>query len=52
MIVNEPHVDIRVHDAALPATLAAVIDRMLEKIPDARYARIRDAVCAIGQIGA
>ena len=52
MIVNEPHVDIRVHDAALPATLAAVIDRMLEKIPDARYARIRDAASAIGQIGA
>jgi serine/threonine protein kinase len=35
--VNEPHVDIRVHQPAVPAALAAVLDTTLRKKPDARY---------------
>lgn len=50
MIVNEPHVDMRIHDATLPAALAGIIDRMLQKNPERRYARVRDAAGAIGQI--
>lgn len=51
-IVNEPHADIRVHDAALPAGLARTLDRMLAKNPAARYMAVGDAACAIRQVAA
>ena len=35
--VNEPHVDIRLHEPALPAALLAVIDKALAKDVRARY---------------
>ena len=36
-IANEPHADIRTHNAALPACVAAIANRALAKDPDQRY---------------
>lgn len=52
MIAAEPHADIRTRDSGLPAGLAETLDRMLEKRPAARYARMGDAADALRQIAA
>jgi eukaryotic-like serine/threonine-protein kinase len=49
-IVNEPHADIRARVPALPASLAAVIDRMLAKAPGQRYRNARELARAIRRI--
>jgi len=36
-IANEPHPDIRTHNAKLPACVAAVVNRALAKSPEQRY---------------
>ena len=46
-MVNEKHRDIRTRDPALPSTLAAVLDRALEKRPEARYDNARELAAAI-----
>jgi serine/threonine-protein kinase len=38
-IANEPHVSANTINTAIPPCLAAIIDRMLEKVVDKRYAR-------------
>lgn len=49
-IVHEPHEDIRARLPALPASLAAVIDRMLAKAPAARYRNADELARAIRRI--
>jgi len=36
-IANEPHADIRTHNARLPACVAAIVNKALAKDPDQRY---------------
>jgi len=36
-IANEPHADIRTHNAQLPACVAAIVNKALAKDPDQRY---------------
>ena len=36
-IANEPHADIRTHNAQLPACVAAIVNRALAKGPEQRY---------------
>ena len=36
-IANEPHADIRTHNARLPACVAAIVNKALAKNPDQRY---------------
>ena len=50
-IVNEKHRDVRVHEPALPAPLAAVIDRALDKRPAARYRSARELAAAVRSAG-
>jgi serine/threonine-protein kinase len=36
-IANQPHADIRTHNAQLPACVAAIVNKALAKDPDQRY---------------
>ena len=46
-MVNDIHRDIRTRNPALPSALAAVLDRALEKRPEARYDNAQELAAAI-----
>jgi serine/threonine-protein kinase len=52
-IAHERHTDIRDHDGSLPAELAALLDRTLQKDPGERYdsaTHLRAALCAVAAL--